>query len=246
MISDKIRADLKKKIKTSKRIEEAKEKILTWLDDDKCCHAVWRVSDIRAALLLTSNSTLYPALYSLAADGRIGFASRAYHIFHLSKHETIQRTRPSKVGTLVWNKNYYASAPIREEWLDDTGADQQLPLFSSTDLESMSNEALKELVDRAQRLQIKRGIDKRYACLADGVRETLTEVFRSISITDPVYFAHSDESISFITYTSVPSMPIDVVLDVGDGPQRMNCKSLTLFGKALVAATDSMFGPDGE
>jgi len=70
------------------------------------------------------------------------------------------------------------------------------------------------------------------------------DVFGAIGITDPVYYAHSDESISLLTYTAVPSMPIDIVVDVGDGPKRMNCKSLTIFGKAIVKATDSMFGAD--
>ena len=239
MLSDKIRAHLKAKTSQRRRRKDIEDRILSWLDQDQNCHAVWKVSDLIAAGMLPGTS-VYNAVYELAAAGRIGFAGRTYHIFHLSDHETIKRTRPSRVGTLIWNKDYAAAAPIREDWLDDpiTG---QLPLFGGS-LEELTNEDLAELIAKAERLQIKRGVDKRYACLSDGIREQLIDVFAKIKITDPVYFAHSDETISLLTYTAVPSMPIDVVIDVGDGPKRMSCKHLTIFGKEIINATDSIFG----
>ena len=60
-------------------------------------------------------------------------------------------------------------------------------------------------------------------------------------ISDPVYLAHSDDEISFLTYTAVKDMPIDVVIDTGDGPRRVSAKHITLFGPKLLAYTDSMF-----
>ena len=237
MLSEKVKKHLMTRV-SGKRGLKMESKILAWLDDIQKCGAVWRANDVRAAIPMGSG-TLYSAIYRLAAQGKIGFASTKYHVFKHSEHETIKATSTKRAGVLLWHKDYEASAPLREEWIDEPS--EQLPLFDGG-LESMSSEDLKELIQRAERIQIQRGIDRRYACLSGGVREQLADVFASIKITDPVYYAHSDKSLSFLTYTAVPSMPIDVVIDSGDGPKRLNCKHLTIFGKAIVNATDSMFG----
>ena len=238
MLSDKARKHLKLKLNKNRRVD-IEEKILEWLSDDNCRDSVFKISDLMMALMI-GKSTIYSSIYQLAIDNKIGFASRNYHIFYLSQNETIKKTKPSRVGTLLWHKDHLVSVPLREEWLD-VPISTQLTLFDDG-LDKMTNEQLTDLIEKAERLQIKRGIDKRYECLYAGIREQLVDIFAKIKITDPVYFAHSDESISLLTYTAVPSMPIDIVLDTGDGPKRMNCKHLTIFGKSIVNATDSMFG----
>ena len=191
---------------------------------------VFKVSDVRAKCSISGGS-LYSAIYRLAAENKIGFASAKYHLFKLSSNEKIKHTKSGSTKLLVWHKDYRVSVPLRDDWIvEELSQEEQIPLFTS-ELSTMSNDELSELIEKAKRIQIKRGVAKRYSCLSDGVQDQLVDVFGAIGITDPVYYAHSDESISLLTYTAVPSMPIDVVIDVGDGPKRMNCKSLTIFGK---------------
>jgi hypothetical protein len=244
MLSNKIKEHLYQKSRTRQN-PGIDQKILDWLAHDNCCHGVWKVSDIMSALMLSVGST-YAAIYRLAAAGKIGYANKTYHIFHRSSHETIRKTKASRFGTLVWDKDYYATVPIRDEWLDpvedsESEEAEQLPLFGD-DLEEMNNEELEDLIKRARHLQIQRGIKQRYSCLDDHIQEKLVHIFEKIKITDPVYFAHSDDDISLLTYTAVPNMPIDIVYDNGSGAKRLNCKHLTIFGKEIIAATDSMFG----
>jgi hypothetical protein len=108
-------------------------------------------------------------------------------------------------------------------------------------VEAASVDDLQSLIDLAKKRQIQIGIDRRYACLNKAHRDTITDIFVGIGITDPVYFAHSDDNISLLTYTAVKDMPIDIVIDEGNGPRRVSAKHITLFGKALLAYTDSMF-----
>ncbi len=113
-------------------------------------------------------------------------------------------------------------------------------------INAASAEDLQTLIDLAKKRQIQIGIDRRYACLSKAHRDLLVGVFSGIGITDPVYFAHSDDDISFLTYTAVPDMPIDVVIDEGNGPRHISAKHLTLFGERLITYTDSMFSGGNE
>ena len=108
-------------------------------------------------------------------------------------------------------------------------------------VDAASVDDLQALIELAKKRQIQIGIDRRYACLTKKHRAMLADIFVGIGITDPVYFAHSDDDISFLTYTAVQAMPIDVVIDEGDGPRRVSAKHITLFGKTLLNYTDSMF-----
>lgn len=241
-MNEKIKEDLKKKYPTkqTKASRSAAKKVLDCLELNN--NDVYKMSDIRVKCGLSGGS-LYSVIYRLVAEDKIGFASAKYHVFKLSSNEKIRSfTGQNVTKILVWHKNYKASAPLRDEWIEDEPSqDEQIPLFRS-DLNAMTNEELADLIDEAKRLQIKRGIARRYSCLTDDVQEQLAGVFETIGITDPVYYAHSDNVISLLTYTAVPSMPIDIVVDIGDGPKRLNCKHLTIFGKEIVKATDSMFG----
>ena len=242
-MNDKIKQDLKAKYPTkqTKQSKNAAKKVLDCLEQNN--NDVFKVSDIRAKCSL-SGGALYSAIYRLAAEDKIGFASAKYHLFKLSSNEKVKSTKSGSTKLLVWHRDYRVSVPLRDDWIvEEPSQEEQIPLFTN-ELDSMSNDELSELIEKAKRIQIKRGVTKRYSCLSDGVQDQLVDVFGAIGITDPVYYAHSDESISLLTYTAVPNMPIDIVVDVGDGPKRMNCKSLTIFGKAIVKATDSMFGAD--
>ena len=171
------------------------------------------------------------ALYELCADNKISFMSKHFHFWD----QSVARKKGTR--QVFFSKNLTYRPRVLPDWLCDEDED-------IGDLASLSSERLQDLIDEARDIQIKRGIDRRYACLSGGVREQLADVFKKIKITDPVYFAHSDESLSFLTYTAVPAMPIDIVVDVGDGAQRLNCHHLTIFGKAIVTATDNIFGKE--
>ena len=173
------------------------------------------------------------ALYELCAENEIAFVSKHFHVWD-------QRVIKQRGARQVF---YSKENPYRAEILEDWQCDEE-PEPQPGELDAMTNDELSELIDKAKRIQIQRGIAKRYACLSDDVQDQLVEVFGGIGITDPVYYAHSDDSVSLLTYTAVPNMPIDIVVDVGDGPKRMNCKNLTIFGKAILKATDSMFGAE--
>lgn len=240
MLSDKAKKSLKART-SGRRGDSVMTKILDWLSSDDRRDTVWRINDLRRDVT-TGSGTLYAAVYRLAIQDKIGFASSRYHVFKHSYDPSIRSMSAKRAGVLLWHRDLNVSAPLREEWIDQavTG---QLPLFDGG-LESMSTDDLDKIIERAEYIKIKRGIDRRYACLSGGVREQLADVFKKIKITDPVYFAHSDESLSFLTYTAVPAMPIDIVVDVGDGAQRLNCHHLTIFGKAIVTATDNIFGKE--
>ena len=242
-MNDKIRQDLKAKYPTkqTKASKSAAKKVLDCLEQNN--NDVFKVSDIRAKCSLSGGS-LYSAIYRLAAEDKIGFASAKYHLFKLSSNEKVKSTKSGSTKLLIWHKDYRVSVPLRDDWIaEEPSQEEQIPLFTN-ELDSMSNDELSDLIEKAKRIQIKRGIAKRYGCLSDGVQDQLVGVFGAIGITDPVYYAHSDESISLLTYTAVPNMPIDIVIDTGFGPERLNCRHLTIFGKAIVKATDSMFGAD--
>ena len=179
------------------------------------------------------NTKIRAALYELCAEDEIAFMSKHFHVWDRS----VVKERGAK------QVFYSKENPYRAEILEDWQCDEE-PEPQSDSIESMSDDELSELIDKAKRMQIKRGVAKRYSCLSGGVQDQLVDVFGSIGITDPVYYAHSDDSISLLTYTAVQNMPIDIVVDVGDGPKRMNCKALTIFGKAILKATDSMFGAE--
>ena len=173
------------------------------------------------------------ALYELCAQDEIAFMSKHFHVWDRS----VVKERGAK------QVFYSKENPYRAEILEDWQCDEE-PEPQSDDIESMSDDELSELIDKAKKIQIKRGVAKRYACLSDDVQDRLVEVFGGIGITDPVYYAHSDDTISLLTYTAVQSMPIDVVIDTGYGPERLSCRHLTIFGKAILKATDSMFGAE--
>ena len=171
------------------------------------------------------------ALYELCAEDEIAFVSKYFHVWDRSA-----------IGVRGVRQVFYSKEnPYRAEILEDWQCDDETGP-QPNGLDSMDNDELSELIKKAKRIQIKRGIAKRYSCLSDGVQDQLVDIFGGIGITDPVYYAHSDDTVSFLTYTAVPNMPIDIVVDIGDGPKRMNCKSLTIFGRAILKATDSMFG----
>lgn len=243
-MNDKIKKDLKTKFgaKETKKSKINDKKVLDYLDANQT--DIFRLSDIRAQCGVSGGS-LYSTVYRLASQEKIGFAAAKYHIFMHSSNEKIRSfTGQNVTKILIWHKNYKACAPLRDEWIDEEPSQRgQIPLFT-TELESMSNDELVDLIDKAKKIQIQRGIAKRYSCLVDGIQEQLVDVFESIGITDPVYYAHSDDTISLLTYTAVPNMPIDIVVDAGDGPKRLNCKHLTIFGKKIVQVTDSMFGSE--
>ncbi|QDP45811.1 MAG: hypothetical protein Unbinned5179contig1004_3 [Prokaryotic dsDNA virus sp.] len=210
-------------------------RLLAWLEQNKdgaCC-----VEDLSEEIE-TSSASAYRSIYRLAAQRKIGFAASTYHDMSDMLRSFSGRTR-----VLFWHLDNDISAPVLEEWIDEDAPLEQGRLFGE-DLASLSSEQLQGLIDEAKKLQIKRGIDRRYACISQAHRDKLTEVFGRIGITDPVYYAHSDDDISFLTYTAVASMPIDIVVDSGHGPTRLNCKALTIFGRGIVAATDSMFAAE--
>lgn len=213
------------------------KKILDFLNVDAHKNIPWTVQEIKDDLSMGNG--IYQSAYQLAAEEKIGFASRTYHDFSASEDTKI-RSLSKRIQMIVWNKGSNISVPLLDDWIDEDSMEQGR-LFGA-DLESMDSEELAELIERARRLQIARGVDRRYAILPKEHRKKLTDVFAGIGITDPVYYAYSDEDISFLTYTAVPDMPIDIVMDNGHGPVRFNCRSLTIFGKAIVNATDSMFG----
>lgn len=213
------------------------KKILDFLDVEAHKNIPWTVQEIKDDLAIGNG--IYQSVYQLAAEEKIGFASRVYHDFAASEDAKI-RSISKRIRMIVWSKGSNISVPPLEDWIDEDSMEQGR-LFGA-DLESMDSEALAQLIERAKRLQIARGVDRRYAILPKEHREKLTDVFEAIGITDPVYYAYSDNDMSFLTYTAVPDMPIDIVMDNGHGPVRFNCRSLTIFGKGIVNATDSMFG----
>lgn len=235
-MNNKIIQDLLKRTNTNPR-DGVDQQVLSWLDRNKegaCC-----IEDLKEEIS-ASGSALYRSIYRLSAQRKIGFASSRYHDIKEMRRPFSQRTR-----ILFWHIDNDISADVLEAWIDESAPLEQGRLFGK-DLTSLSSEQLQDLIDEAKRLQIKRGTDRRYACLPPEHRQRLSEIFGRIGITDPVYYAHSDDDISFLTYTAVSSMPIDIVIDSGHGPVRLNCKNLTIFGRAIVAATDSMFGSDGD
>ena len=240
-MNSKIKGDLANKYR-EKSANQSPQAILDWLEMDHHKDLVWTTSYIKDDLGM-GNGSFYDSIYRLAAEEKIGFASRTYHDFSASDNDYVRGVR-LRVRVLIWNKKNAIHVPPLEDWIDEDSLEQGR-LFGA-DLESMSNEELDELISKAKRLQVARGVDRRYAVLSKEHREKLTSVFARIGITDPVYYAYSDKDISFLTYTAVPDMPIDIVMDNGHGPVRFNCRNLTIFGKALVNATDSMFGSDGE
>ena len=235
-MNDKIKDDLATKYK-ARTNNGLLKKILDFLDVDAHKNIPWTVQEIKDDLVMGNG--IYEAIYQLAAEKKIGFASRVYHDFAASQDAKI-RSISKRIRMIVWSKGTCSSVPVLDDWIDEDSMEQGR-LFGA-DLESLNSEELAELIERAKRLQIARGVDRRYAILPKEHREKLTDVFAGIGITDPVYYAYSDEDISFLTYTAVPDMPIDIVMDNGHGPVRFNCRSLTIFGKGVVNATDSMFG----
>ena len=235
-MNNKIIQDLLKRTNTNPR-DGVDRQVLSWLDknkDGQCFHAEHK------EVIAASQSALYRSVYRLAAQQRIGFASSRYH--NIKK---LVRSFNPGTKVLFWHIAADISADALPEWIGESAPLEQGRLFGK-DLASLSSEQLQNLIDEAKKIQIKRGTDRRYACLSPEYRQKLSEIFGRIGITDPVYYAHSDDDISFLTYTAVPSMPIDIVIDIGHGPVRHQCKNLTIFGRAIVAATDSMFGSDGE
>ena len=207
-------------------------RFLDWLEqnkDDVCC-----IEDVQEDLE-ASSASMYRSIYRLAAQKKIGFAADTYHDISPFLRRFGRRTK-----VFFWHTDNAVDVTVLEEWIDEDAPLEQGRLFGA-DLESLTGEQLQGLIDEAKKLQIKRGIDQRYACISQAHRDKLTEVFGRIGITDPVYYAHSDDDISFLTYTAVASMPIDIGVDSGHGPVRLNCKALTIFGRAIVNATDSMF-----
>ena len=209
-------------------------RILSWLDKNK--DGPRSMEDLRESVS-GSSAGLYRAVYRLASQQKIGFACSTYHDVSAVSGGLFHR------GTrvLFWHPENKLSAPVKERWIDESAPLEQGRLFGA-DLANLTIEQLDDLAVKIKRIQIDRGVASRYPCIPKEHRDKLGDVFAGIGITDPVYFAHSDDDISFITYTAVQAMPIDIVLDAGHGPVRFNCRNLTIFGKAIVAATDSMFG----
>ena len=235
-MNNKIKDDLAAKY-TARPNNGLLKKILDFLDVDAHKNIPWTVQEIKDDLSMGNG--VYEAIYQLAAEEKIGFASRVYHDFAASESVKV-RNLSKRIRMIVWSKGSCSSVPLLDDWIDEDSMEQGR-LFGA-DLESMDSEELAELIERAKRLQIARGVDRRYAILPKEHRDKLTDVFAGIGITDPVYYAYSDEDMSFLTYTAVPDMPIDIVMDNGHGSVRFNCRSLTIFGKGIVNATDSMFG----
>ena len=73
MLSDKIKAHLRAKTSQRRRRKDIEDRILSWLDQDQNCHAVWKVSDLIAAGMLPGTS-VYNAVYELVSQSRSGAA----------------------------------------------------------------------------------------------------------------------------------------------------------------------------
>lgn len=253
MLNNKIKNHLAGK--TGKKNNKNDEKILDWLANEDHKELVWEPTYISQDLSIKGGS-LYNSIYRLASQDKIGFASRDYHIFRGSSLGCIS----PRVKVAVWYKDYKIDKPAtKENWKVPISSDQTrgigpvsrgslFPVVKTPQeiIDAVSAEDLQTLIDLAKKRQVQIGIDRRYACLTKAHRDLLVGVFSGIGITDPVYFAHSDDDVSFLTYTAVPNMPIDVVIDEGEGPRRISAKHITLFGRALVAYTDSMFSGGAE
>lgn len=234
--------------KAGKKSNKNDEKILAWLGMEDHKTILWEPTYISQDLNIKGGS-LYSSIYRLASQEKIGFASRDYHTF---RDSSLARIAP-RVKIVVWHKDYSIEEPaIRDNWTVPISSDQMrgslFPVAKTPEqiIESADVDDLQKLIELAKKRQVQIGIDRRYACLSKAHRDILTGVFSAIGITDPVYFAHDDDDISLLTYTAVPDMPIDVVIDEGDGPRHISAKHLTLFGKRLIAYTDSMFSSGAE
>ena len=234
-MNNKIKSYLKAKYNQQPRTD-ADQKIVAWLDSFANNKSVWEVSYLKNELAIRESS-LYRCIYRLAWQGKIGLASRKFHDLKASPDIG---ALSSGVSIVVWSTKHHVNVPVLPEWIDTDAPIQQAPLFGY-DFSALSSEELDEVIKRAQWQQIARGVTERYAVMPKEMRNKLTDIFCKINITDPVYYAHSDEDVSFMTYTAIKNMPIDIVIDTGFGPTRFNCKALTIFGEEILKATGSMF-----
>ena len=234
-MNDKIREALKDRTTMNPR-GDLDSRILNWLEI--CSESPRTVMNLMEDFS-DSNPNLYRSIFRLAINDKIGFAARPYH-----QIQSIARGFDKRTSILFWNKDLNLYAPISEDWIVESSAPGTVN--SKEYLKGLSPEELDILIKDAQETKFQRSMNNRYSCLSKEHRENLIEVFEKINIADPVYFAHSDDKVSFMTFTAIPNMPIDIVIDSGSGPKRHNCKHLTIFGKTIVAATDSMFGSDKE
>ena len=213
--------------------------IVDWLNSSANNKSIWEVSCLKEDLPY-KRSTIYRAIYRLAALEKIGFASRFTHNF---SHCNETKKLPYSIKIVVWSINHKLYVPLKEDYIDPD-MPEQVPLFGY-DFTALSNEQLAEVIERAQWQQIHRGVRERYAILPKEAINKLTDIFCKINISDPVHYAYSDNEISFMTFTAIKTMPIDIVIDTGFGPNRYNCRSLTIFGEEILRATNSMLGGFG-
>jgi hypothetical protein len=248
MMNDKIKKDLLDRAKPSPAHEAH---ILTYLMQNKS-------KPVSLATIADQNpkrsGSIWGAAYSLALEGKIGFADRRYHVF-----DSCDRLKglPKRVRIVVWYRDLdvpvkirpqYATAKINGDQTIDRAQMQALegiPVQQSLfdpNFEALETQEIDRLLERLQYIKLMRDINERYEGAPTKHRAALTRVLSDYGVGDPVALVHADNEIAFLTLTATRAMPIQVTIKQAGKPcETVYLEHITMYHAPLVATIQEAY-----
>ena len=182
----------------------------------------------------------YNAVYYLAIQGEIGFVDREYHLF--SQHNVLKEVA-KRHRTICWDKSFdrqVQSVPIRPKYRTN---EDMVKILTGYSIKKITDKDLSELIKKAQKEQMERRLELRYAGSLAHITDPIKEVLEKYNVADPVALVHASDATTFLTMTETPAMPIKITIKDKSLPvtQTIECEHITIHSPPVISTIKEAF-----